>query len=414
MFQLGVDAVYEECWRHAGGLKARSASSVHARYARRCRAETRPKLWPCNVAVRQPAASRVYVQAKWSDGLVSCYSVALPAPGSMDIYIFCAWLEAEVKKQAALDPFTQVRFTSDRELLSIACTQAVEGNLVIQASVLAGKTERMRGALEAGKKRSRWAARVAFVSGASSCCFLADPTIAAVRIVDADHLPHLLVKVAPGKNSSAVMGDCAWLAIEPHPFILPVVLMLGPNLFVIPGSSLASTNAAHWLHRNARVSNLTAARRRRLVCSMLLQVAEAVQHIHNEGALHLDLKPDNVAVAEHPTACGPLECQIRCQLCDWELISTFEGAAAKDCSGTVSSPNFCGGTPPFWSPEQVVPLPRSSTVKGARLLAAHAFESVAVDAFWRDACLDAPPLPPAPRQVKSPTNSKKSPVNDPY
>ena len=91
-----------------------------------------------------------------------------------------------------------------------------------------------------------------------------------------------------------------------------------------------------------------------------------MQHLHSEGALHLDLKPDNVMVSVPDStarfAAGPvvggaggsrgegsgaslaLADRVVCQLCDWELSSTFH---ADDRSAG-------GGTPGFWSPEQVL------------------------------------------------------------
>ena len=90
---------------------------------------------------------------------------------------------------------------------------------------------------------------------------------------------------------------------------------------------------------------------------------------------------------------GPIEGRIVCQLSDWELVSTFESALNREA---------LGGTPGFWSPEQVVPLPAYSEAKA---LARHALESCAVDAYWRAVCLDPPPLPPAPECISAASDS---------
>jgi len=34
----------------------------------------------------------VHLRVRWSDDVVSHYSIVLPPPGSMDVYIFCAWV----------------------------------------------------------------------------------------------------------------------------------------------------------------------------------------------------------------------------------------------------------------------------------------------------------------------------------
>jgi hypothetical protein len=420
MFECGIDRVYEERWRQAasparGKRHASSAprgprATAVARFRMVgagglpcARQESRTQRQagrspPSNVALLPTSASFVQVRARWSDGAVSCYQVVLPAPGSMDIYIFCAWLEAEVKKQAGVDPFTQVRFTSDRDLLALACINAVEGGLIIHASVLAPGIDRLRGALQAGKKRFMWAAGISLVESALPC--RSDPSIAAVRVDGCDHLAQLYVKAAPGKNSTTMLEECAWLALESHPNVLPVVVDIGPNLFVIARDSLASTNAATWLRHVSHDLKLPAACRRRLACAMMLQVAEAVEHIHSQGALHLDLKPDNVLVSI-PDSVAPLHARVACQLCDWELVSRFEHAPAKSRHSHSDSHSH-GGTPGFWSPEQVVPLP---SCRSASLPAAHALECRAVEAYWRAVCIDPPPVPMVPRRVSASSDS---------
>ena len=204
-----------------------------------------------------------------------------------------------------------------------------------------------------------------------------------------------------------MVAQCAWLTIEPHPHVLPVILTAGPNLFLFSRRFMASSNALHWLRCDSQVAVLSGAARRRLVCSILLQVADAVQHIHSEGAMHLDLKPDNVLVAVCDSIDGTnhtidmyaadgtaaLETRVLCQLCDWELSSMFEG---------VPGARSGGGTPGFWAPEQVTPLP---VLKATTPLSTQAVEHSAMSLYWRQVCLDPQPTPAQPERVSTLSDS---------
>ena len=256
--------------------------------------------WPARVIVLphgRKSCAVAEIRVTWADGVCSHHHVVLPAPGSMDIYVFCAWLEAEVKKQAGVDPFTQMRFTCGKELLELACSDAV--SLPISAAIRAGRAQRIEGALARGKKRCRWAARVSLRPGQVGAPPSHDPTVAALAVSCAGALQapdrELWIKSAPGKNSSVLLAQCAWLLLEPHPRILPVSLTAGPNLFLFVRAGLRSTNAAQWLSCAAEVVSLDAAARRRLVCAMLLQVAMCPCVWLDGGGWRLGL------ISEHPS-----------------------------------------------------------------------------------------------------------------
>lgn len=264
-------------WSPEGSPSARSAreqrtpptrspgsSSSTARHSR--------DTWPSHVALLghgRNSATLADVRVWWSrDRVFSFYKVALPPPGSMDIYLFCGWLEAEVKKQAGVDPFTQIRFTSSKDVLVQACADCV--HLPIDATIFAGKRERLEGALDRGKQRAAWVSLLSIQDEAPSKRG-ADPTI--VKVAFGSEKRSLYLKTAPGKNSSTMVAQCAWMALsEPHPNVLPVILTAGANLFLFSRRCMASTNVLHWLRCDTHVVLLSAAARRRLVCSMLLQV----------------------------------------------------------------------------------------------------------------------------------------------
>ena len=309
-----------------------------------------------------------------------------------------------------MDPFTQIRFTSSNDVLVQACADCV--HLPIHATISAGKCARLAGALGRGKQRAAWVSQLSIETHIPST-HTADPTIAKVSIGNADAFGasedrrSLYLKNAPGKNSSTMVAQCAWLTIEPHPHVLPVILTAGPNLFLFSRRFMASSNALHWLRCDSQVAVLSGAARRRLVCSILLQVANAVQHIHSEGAMHLDLKPDNVLVAVCDSIDGTnhsidmyaadgtaaLETRVLGQLCDWELSSMFEG---------VPGARSGGGTPGFWAPEQVTPLP---VLKATTPLSTQAVEHSAMSSYWRQVCLDPPPTPVQPEKVSTLSDS---------
>jgi serine/threonine protein kinase len=289
------------------------------------------------------------VNVAWNDGMTSRYKVVLPPPSSMDIYIFCAWLEAEVKKQAGVEPMTPVRFRSDMEILELVCTEGTHlpYRMAIDMAIAAGKRERLRGALRRRSKLCNWVSRISLCHEPSTdrqtADLARDPTIAAVSITSAGgsqspsaRMRHLYLKIAAGKNSSAQAAQCAWLALEPHPNVLALTLTAGPNLFLFQCQHPACSNALEWLHQDRQVAVLPLTARRRVISAMLLQVAMAVQFMHGEGALHLDLKPANVLVQVRPNQdngahAQALESRVVCQLCDWELVSVYQTQSASEC-----------------------------------------------------------------------------------
>ena len=128
---------------------------------------------------------------------------------------------------------------------------------------------------------------------------------------------------------------------------------------------------------------------------ILLHVAEAVEHMHGQGCVHLDLKPGNLLIAlkgaeqagrtsAAGTAGEGLEQRLLCQVCDWELSSVNEGVCVKET-------RRAGGTPGYWSPEQVVELPLTNWLTSAGACNMQAVKAGAMSAYWRKPCLDPPP-----------------------
>jgi len=92
---------------------------------------------------------------------------------------------------------------------------------------------------------------------------------------------------------------------------------------LIEGEALSKALAAKKLDRNARVR-------------LLEKVARAVQHAHEKGVIHRDLKPDNILVT------GELP-----KVADFGLARLVESSPALTRSGAVL------GTPMYMAPEQV-------------------------------------------------------------
>ena len=239
-------------------------------------------IWMVDVMVGQSSKRDLEVRVKWRDSVCTHYKIVLPEPDCLeDMYLLSAWLECQVKKQAGVDPYTQVRFTSRQDVLAQACGGA-SMNLPINAVIFAGKRERDMGALHRETQRSSWLRLISLPLARSlvpgECT--GDPTVASILLggedvgTGASKPPraascHLYLKTAPGKNNSRMLLSCAWPTLEQHPHILTVMLTAGPNLFVFSRPFLASTNALVWLHEQApKVSTVS---HRRLICRFILR-----------------------------------------------------------------------------------------------------------------------------------------------
>lgn len=99
---------------------------------------------------------------------------------------------------------------------------------------------------------------------------------------------------------------------------------------LLQGETLAS-----YLHREGRMEP-------DLVCSVVSQIAEAVQAAHQRGVLHRDLKPSNLFLVRN----GPYPNFIK--VLDFGIAKLLRGASPRptDGSGVI-------GTPGYMSPEQV-------------------------------------------------------------
>jgi len=233
-----------------------------------------------DVMVGQSSKRDLEVRVKWRDSVCTHYKIVLPEPDCLeDMYLLSAWLESQVKKQAGVDPYTQVRFTSRQNVLAQACGGA-SMNLPINVVIFAGKRERDTGALHRERQRSSWLRLISLSLARSTGECTGDPTVASILLGGEDAgtgagkppraaSRHLYLKTAPGKNNSRMLLSCAWLTLEQHPHILTVMLTAGPNLFVFSRPFLASTNALVWLREQApKVSPVS---HRRLVCRFIIQ-----------------------------------------------------------------------------------------------------------------------------------------------
>jgi hypothetical protein len=77
------------------------------------------------------------------------------------------------------------------------------------------------------------------------------------------------------------------------------------------------------------------------------RVCEAVQHAHQKGVIHRDLKPGNILVEEHPG--GPVP-----KVIDFGLAKAVGGTLLTDAT-LVTAPGGVAGTPLYMAPEQAGP-----------------------------------------------------------
>ena len=112
-----------------------------------------------------------------------------------------------------------------------------------------------------------------------------------------------------------------------------------------------------------------------------------MRHLHGQGVLHLDLKPDNVSLRIMNSGATPLWRRVEAMLGDWELSSVFEGDGA----------HLSRGTPGFWSPEQAprcldeLERLRLGQLFGACLASEGAEHGPSeFSSYWQDLCDDCP------------------------
>ena len=94
------------------------------------------------------------------------------------------------------------------------------------------------------------------------------------------------------------LAHYAWQGCCSHSHILPLYLAAGPNLFVVPRMPLLSAQA--FLDNHASVNDRM--QKELLVMQVSLQVAWALEYLHGEGVLHLDVNPSNVVIRDHGSA----------------------------------------------------------------------------------------------------------------
>jgi serine/threonine-protein kinase len=85
-----------------------------------------------------------------------------------------------------------------------------------------------------------------------------------------------------------------------------------------------------------------------LACEYAAQVADGLQHAHERGLVHRDIKPHNLILTRKPDAAGRPVVKVF----DFGLARLFD-ADAGESSGTLTQDHTILGTPDFMAPEQV-------------------------------------------------------------
>lgn len=86
----------------------------------------------------------------------------------------------------------------------------------------------------------------------------------------------------------------------------------------------------------------------RLAARLVATLARAVQHAHDQGLLHRDLKPRNVLLFDHRSDAGPDELPCTPRICDFGLARLLE-APLRDSASSWWLPI---GSPSYMAPEQ--------------------------------------------------------------
>lgn len=314
-------------------------------------------------SVRSLASSSfVYICMRWPHGPPSEHKFPVDLVQSMDPIRFHRWLERFVYDETGLDQKHVVQLWCGGCCLnSNVLPDDVAGRTIDVVIKEKDATTRLRAAIKHESARSKWLSRVVIkqkkdASGENNSEQLSKDRADIVPVsfdgVEAPRVPTYL-KLAPQRNDEEALDRCAWLSLDRHPHIAPLLFHAGPNLFFLPFAASSSCNACEWLASNEELASVSAWDRQRVILAMSLQIATALEHMHCVGALHLDVKPDNVMVSLRDVGWKrcvlPLHTRVHCHLCDWELSSEVIGASGQQITKR--------GTPGFWSPEQVVDLP---------------------------------------------------------
>jgi len=178
------------------------------------------------------------------------------------------------------------------------------------------------------------------------------------------------------------IGFYAWQTCCSHSHILPLYLAAGPNLFIVPRMPLVPAQA--FLDNHAAVNDRM--QKELLTMQVCLQVAWALEYLHGEGVLHLDVNPANVVIRDTtnggmqqqpqlfdeeysgygtPKTPGGSQLHTRPFLTAWAMLADLGLASrARDShtsidvysyKDTSKQPQRFGGTPQFWAPEQILP-----------------------------------------------------------
>jgi serine/threonine protein kinase len=126
-----------------------------------------------------------------------------------------------------------------------------------------------------------------------------------------------------------------------HPNIVPVYEVgKDGGVAYIAMPYVEGVTLAHWLQGREEPVPF------RHAAGLLLKVAEAVQHAHERGVLHRDLKPRNILVRPAPVRSAD-DPGVEPRVCDFGLAKLVEGGDDE----TVANAQI--GSPPYMSPEQV-------------------------------------------------------------
>jgi serine/threonine protein kinase len=172
--------------------------------------------------------------------------------------------------------------------------------------------------------------------GGMSRVFLATEVALGRKVVVKVLAPELAAEVSLERFKREIM----LAARLQHPHVVPV-LMAG-EVAQLPFFTMPYIEGESLRARIARTGELPVAEAVRI----LREVASALEHAHDRGIAHRDIKPDNV-----------LLCRGSSMVTDFGVAKALDASAVHHGDGTVTSRGIALGTPAYMAPEQAAADP---------------------------------------------------------